>query len=130
MAPRLATPEKPFRDVGLPGVEGAQQLRVDAGAGADHRVRPAASHRFVEAHRIRAGIPRMGSEIDERTIPASLGVVAQAVSFTKGCYTGQEVVARIHFRGHVNRLLQHLDDRAARIRVDAAHRDATRNRLT
>lgn len=52
-----------------------------------------------EAARIRAGLPRMGSEIDESTIPASLGVVPQAVSFTKGCYTGQELVARIDSRG-------------------------------
>lgn len=52
-----------------------------------------------EVARIRAGEPRMGAEIDERTIPASLGVVDRAVSFTKGCYTGQELVARIDSRG-------------------------------
>lgn len=52
-----------------------------------------------EALRIRAGTPRMGAEIDSSTIPASLGVVDRAVSFTKGCYTGQELVARIDSRG-------------------------------
>ena len=52
-----------------------------------------------EAARIRAGVPAMGREIDESTIPASLGVVDRAVSFTKGCYTGQELVARIDSRG-------------------------------
>ena len=52
-----------------------------------------------EAARIRAGWPAMGSEVDESTIPASLGVVDMAVSFTKGCYTGQELVARIDSRG-------------------------------
>lgn len=52
-----------------------------------------------EALRIRAGVPAMGAEIDETTIPASLGVVDRAVSFTKGCYTGQELVARIDSRG-------------------------------
>lgn len=52
-----------------------------------------------EVLRIKAGMPAMGSEIDDRTIPASLGVVDQAVSFTKGCYTGQELVARIDSRG-------------------------------
>lgn len=52
-----------------------------------------------EAARIRAGIPAMGREIDASTIPASLGVIDQAVSFTKGCYTGQELVARIDSRG-------------------------------
>jgi len=52
-----------------------------------------------EAARIRAGIPAMGREVDSSTIPASLGVVDHAVSFTKGCYTGQELVARIDSRG-------------------------------
>jgi folate-binding protein YgfZ len=52
-----------------------------------------------EVARIRAGVPRMGAEIDGSTIPASLGVVDAAVSFTKGCYTGQELVARIDSRG-------------------------------
>ncbi|HYD09284.1 MAG TPA: hypothetical protein VEA78_04200 [Acidimicrobiales bacterium] len=52
-----------------------------------------------EAARIRAGLPKMGTEVDESTIPAALGVVDGAVSFTKGCYTGQELVARIDSRG-------------------------------
>jgi folate-binding protein YgfZ len=49
--------------------------------------------------RIEAGIPVMGREIDEGTIPAEAGVVDMSVSFTKGCYTGQELVARIDSRG-------------------------------
>jgi folate-binding protein YgfZ len=52
-----------------------------------------------EARRIAAGVPRMGRELDESTIPASAGVVDRSVSFTKGCYTGQELVARIDSRG-------------------------------
>jgi len=52
-----------------------------------------------EELRIRAGVPRMGREIDETTIPAATGMVDRAVSFTKGCYTGQELVARIDSRG-------------------------------
>lgn len=52
-----------------------------------------------ETLRIRAGVPRMGSELDESTIPAAAGVVERSVSFTKGCYTGQELVARIDSRG-------------------------------
>jgi folate-binding protein YgfZ len=52
-----------------------------------------------EALRVRAGVPRMGAELDESTIPASSGVVERTVSFTKGCYTGQELVARIDSRG-------------------------------
>jgi len=49
--------------------------------------------------RIEAGIPVMGRELDETTIPAEAGVVDMSVSFTKGCYTGQELVARIDSRG-------------------------------
>jgi folate-binding protein YgfZ len=52
-----------------------------------------------EAVRIEAGIPMMGREIDERTIPAEAGIIEPTVSFTKGCYTGQELVARIDSRG-------------------------------
>lgn len=52
-----------------------------------------------ELRRIRAGVPRMGAELDESTIPAAAGVVERSVSFTKGCYTGQELVARIDSRG-------------------------------
>ena len=52
-----------------------------------------------EAVRIEAGVPVMGREIDESTIPNETGVVDRAVSFTKGCYTGQELVARIDSRG-------------------------------
>jgi len=44
-------------------------------------------------------VPAMGAELDERTIPAEAGVVERSVSFTKGCYTGQELVARIDSRG-------------------------------
>lgn len=60
---------------------------------------PMCSTEAYEAVRIEAGIPVMGREIDERTIPAEVGVVERAVSFTKGCYTGQELVARIDSRG-------------------------------
>jgi tRNA-modifying protein YgfZ len=54
-----------------------------------------------EALRIECGVPRMGSELTERTIPAEAGqaVIDRSVSFTKGCYTGQELVARIDSRG-------------------------------
>lgn len=52
-----------------------------------------------EALRIERGVPRMGRELTERIIPAEAGVVERAASFTKGCYTGQELVARIDSRG-------------------------------
>jgi len=59
-----------------------------------------------ESVRVEAGIPAMGSELDERTIPAEADLLERAVSFTKGCYTGQELVARLDARG--NRVARHL----------------------
>lgn len=52
------------------------------------------------AIRVEAGVPAMGAELGERTIPAETGLVEGSVSFTKGCYTGQELVARIDARGN------------------------------
>ena len=52
-----------------------------------------------ERARIRAGVPAMGREITTATIPGELGVNDRSVSFTKGCYTGQELVARVDSRG-------------------------------
>jgi folate-binding protein YgfZ len=61
----------------------------------------------LEVARIEAGIPHMGAELNEKTIPAETGLVPRTVSFTKGCYTGQELVARIDSRGgHVPRHLR------------------------
>ena len=59
-----------------------------------------------EAVRVEAGIPAMGAELDERTIAAEADLLERAVSFTKGCYTGQELVARLDARG--NRVARHL----------------------
>lgn len=58
-----------------------------------------ASAADYETLRLLAGVPAMGSELTEDTIPAEAGVVDESVSFTKGCYTGQELVARIDSRG-------------------------------
>jgi folate-binding protein YgfZ len=57
--------------------------------------------------RVEAGWPAIGVDMDENTIPqeANLDKLG-AISFSKGCYTGQETVARVHFRGHVNRFLR------------------------
>jgi folate-binding protein YgfZ len=62
-----------------------------------------------ERLRVVAGWPAMGAELTADTIPAETGVVTEAANFTKGCYTGQELVARIDSRGgHVPRLLRHV----------------------
>ena len=95
-----------FDDEG-PAPDGAWRVASELGRGYDllgpaARVPDGAAVLDAQAYdglRIRAGVPRMGSELDESTIPASAGVVERSVSFTKGCYTGQELVARIDSRG-------------------------------
>jgi len=63
----------------------------------------------LELRRIEAGVPRWGREIDDRILPAEAGLDATHVSFSKGCYPGQEPVARLHYRGHPNRGLRVLE---------------------
>ena len=60
----------------------------------------------LEALRIEAGTPRWGKELDETILPAEAGLDATHVSFTKGCYPGQEPIARLHYRGRPNRSLR------------------------
>ena len=64
-----------------------------------------ASEVALEVLRVEAGKPRWGAELGEHTLPAELRLVDRAISFTKGCYTGQEVVARMQSRGRVGHLL-------------------------
>ena len=63
----------------------------------------------LERWRIEAGIPRWGAELDETILPAEAGLTDTHVSFTKGCYPGQEPIARQHYRGKVNRRLRVLE---------------------
>jgi tRNA-modifying protein YgfZ len=63
----------------------------------------------LERLRIEAATPRYGREIDDRVLPAEAGLVERAVSMTKGCYPGQEPIARQHYRGKVNRTLRVLE---------------------
>ena len=65
-----------------------------------------ASPHDYEIWRIERGIPRFGLDVTAENLPQETGLVPLAVSFDKGCYTGQEVVARIHYRGQVNRHLR------------------------
>jgi folate-binding protein YgfZ len=62
----------------------------------------------VEALRVERGRPRYGVDLDETTIPQEAGINERAVSFTKGCYVGQETVARLHYKGKPNRHLRGL----------------------
>jgi folate-binding protein YgfZ len=69
---------------------------------------PAATADEFEARRIEAGIPKLGVDVDDSTIPQEAHLEVDAVSFTKGCFIGQELVCRIDSRGHVNRFLRRL----------------------
>ena len=60
----------------------------------------------LERLRILAATPAWGRELDDRVLPAEAGLEERAISFTKGCYPGQEPVARLHYRGHPNRGLR------------------------
>jgi folate-binding protein YgfZ len=66
------------------------------------------SEAAAEIVRVESGRPRFGKEMTERTIPQEAGINDRAVSFTKGCYIGQETVARLHYRGKPNRQLRGL----------------------
>lgn len=61
-----------------------------------------------EGARIRAGEPAWGVDVDDGTIPQETGLDDRMVDFDKGCFLGQELVGRIHMRGHVNRFLRHV----------------------
>jgi folate-binding protein YgfZ len=67
-----------------------------------------ATEEEYEAARIAAGIPRFGKDFTPENFPAEAGLLERAVSFKKGCYPGQETVARMHYRGHPNRTLHRL----------------------
>jgi folate-binding protein YgfZ len=63
----------------------------------------------LERRRIEARGPAWGRELDDRILPAEAGLVERSVSLTKGCYPGQEPIARLHYRGHANRGLRVLE---------------------
>ncbi|HVS02867.1 MAG TPA: glycine cleavage T C-terminal barrel domain-containing protein [Thermoanaerobaculia bacterium] len=74
-------------------------------AGRDGGLRPV-GWEALEAARVERGVPRWGRDYGEEHFPQEAGLEEQAVSYTKGCYLGQEVIARIHYRGQVNRVLR------------------------
>jgi folate-binding protein YgfZ len=92
-----STPEGTWRVLAeTPGVPGFDLLGADPAVPVGVTLVDGEAY---EALRIETGVPRMGAELDTSTIPAATGVVERTVSFTKGCYTGQELVARIDSRG-------------------------------
>ena len=87
----------PTADYGEPAVE-----VVDA------ELAPTVDADELERLRVEAGTPAWAKEIDDTILPAEAGLDERAISYTKGCYPGQEPIARLHFRGHVNRRLRRL----------------------
>ena len=104
MAAPTATPGTIVRDdqFGMPGFD----IYVPAGSGEALRARLAAagalpaSEETFETLRIESGRPRFGVDMTEDTIPLEAGIEDRAISFTKGCYVGQEVIIRVVHRGH------------------------------
>jgi folate-binding protein YgfZ len=88
----------PTGDYGVPAVE-VLDSHLDAEQPDDE----------LERLRILARTPRWGREIDDGVLPAEAGLDKRAISFTKGCYPGQEPIARLHYRGHANRGLRVLE---------------------
>jgi folate-binding protein YgfZ len=91
-AVRAARQGGPGADILRPATDGLQFAEGEL---------PEVGFDAYEAVRIECGVPKMGAELTENTIPAEAGrwIIDQSVSFTKGCYTGQELVARIDSRG-------------------------------
>jgi len=101
------------------------------------RLRDAGAHdgsaHTLELARILRGWPRLGAEIDDRTLPQEVRFdELGGVSYTKGCYVGQETVARLHFRGHANRTLLGLvwDDAPDPAQPGVTQDDKPRGRVT
>ncbi len=84
----------------------------------------------LERWRIESGIPRWGAELDETILPAEAGLTETHVSFTKGCYPGQEPIARQHYRGKVNRRLRALEVDAAQAGDEIRFGEKTVGRIT
>jgi tRNA-modifying protein YgfZ len=91
----------PCPDYGVP----AREMLDAAADGADVEE--------LERLRIEARTPRWGRELDDRVLPAEAGLDERAISFTKGCYPGQEPIARLRHRGKVNRRLRVLEVESA-----------------
>jgi folate-binding protein YgfZ len=79
----------------------------------DADLEPNTDAAVLERLRIEAGVPLWGKELDESVLPAEAGLDSTHISYTKGCYPGQEPIARLHYRGHANRSLRVLDVESA-----------------
>jgi tRNA-modifying protein YgfZ len=92
--------------------------------------REAADPGALESLRIEAGTPAWGKELDETVLPAEAGLDETHVSFTKGCYPGQEPIARLHYRGRPNRHLRRLEVADAKPGDEIVHAGKVVGRVT
>lgn len=98
-------------EFGLPGAElllpgeGLEAAWQALGAAVRARGGLPIGYRAMDMLRLEAGVPWYGADFDEHQIPQEAGIESTHISFTKGCYTGQEIVERVRSRGHVNRRL-------------------------
>ena len=113
-------------DGGIPNEElgepGSELLDAD--------VAPTLSADEVERIRIESAAPAWGKELDDTILPAEAGLDETHVSFTKGCYPGQEPIARLHYRGQANRALRVLEVVGAEPGDEIRHRDKVVGRIT
>jgi tRNA-modifying protein YgfZ len=109
----------PTRDYGEPAFEVL-----------DAEVEPTLNGDELERIRIEACTPLWGKEIDDRVLPAEAGLDERAISFTKGCYPGQEPIARLHYRGKVNRRLRVLEVDSAEPGAEIRHGEKVVGRIT
>lgn len=112
-------PAIPIRDF---GVDAWEAWREGPAEGADPQE--------LESLRIEAGTPAWGKELDESVLPAEAGLDESHISFTKGCFPGQEPIARLRHRGHVNRRLRKLDVEAAKAGDEIVWNDKVVGRVT
>ena len=112
-------PAVPIRDF---GVEAWEAWRESPPEGADSRE--------LEVLRIEAGTPAWGAELDDSILPAEAGLDETHISFTKGCFPGQEPLARLRHRGHVNRRLRRVEVEAAKAGDEIVWNDKVVGRVT
>jgi tRNA-modifying protein YgfZ len=94
------------------------------------RAADAADAAELECLRIEAGTPAWGKELDESVLPAEAGLDETHISFTKGCFPGQEPIARLRHRGHVNRRLRRLEVPAAKVGDEIVWNEKVVGRVT
>ena len=109
----------PNDELGEPGAE-----LLDTG------IEPTLSEQEAERLRIEAARPAWGKELDDSILPAEAGLDGTHVSFTKGCYPGQEPIARLHYRGKVNRSLRVLQVDGAEPGDEIRHGEKVVGRVT